>query len=170
MRKVFILTVVILFILLVGTLGYFMRENKTLISYTQLEYKTPDDFGSWKKTVFQNGIQIYQNSDDKAIIMFALPTPAENNFKIDSWEKAIKKDKEQCEKLEIIKIDKFKINSYEASEYINECEKDLNIYKMRNVLIVNNNNKFQLGLSAPKNDYDKNNVIFEKIVNSVIWK
>lgn len=169
MKKIFIIGSAILLVLVI-LLGYLAYKNKVSVNYSQVYYKTPDDFGPWQKTELQNGSQVYQNPDDKAVIMFAQIVPQENNFQIDNWKKAIKKDKEQCEKLDAIKINKFKANSYEASEYVSECTKNSNIYKMRNVMIVNNNDVFQAGLSAPKNDYDKNNIIFEKIINSVAWK
>jgi len=134
---------------------------------TNIKFNEP---AGWEKFVFA-GVVTYQHpSNPETFIQFIPESEKGPNFRIDDWKENIRIDRENCDKLKIIKIANFTINNLQASEYISECELEGKILMTRYVCIVKDNEFALFTLATTKKDYDKNNAIFNKVLESIVWE
>ena len=134
---------------------------------TNIKFKEP---AGWGKFVF-GGVITYQHpSDSDTFIQFIPESKKGPDFRIDDWEENIRIDRENCEKLKIIRIANFTINNLQASEYISECELEGKILMTRYVCIAKDDEFALFTLATTKKDYEKNNAIFNKVLESIVWE
>ena len=155
-----------LFLILVVFVAIFIGGCVSKIE-TGITYNEP---AGWEKFTFGGMITYQHPSDSDTFIQFIPETEKEKDFRIDDWEENIRIDQENCDRLKVVKIDNFTVNNLQASEYIGECELGGKILMTRYVVIVKDNQYALFTLATTKKDYDKNNAIFNKVLNSIVWK
>lgn len=134
---------------------------------TNIKFNEPP---GWKKFVF-GGVVTYQHPTDPDTFIQFIPEEEKGpNFRIDDWEETIKIDRENCDKLRIIRIANFTINNLQASEYISECELNGKVLMTRYMFALRKVTNLRCSLLATtKEDYDKNNAIFNRVLESIVW-
>ena len=134
---------------------------------TDIKFQEP---AGWKKFVI-GGVVIYQHpGDPHTFIQFIPESKKGSGFRIDDWEENIRIDRENCDRLRVIRIANFTVKGLEASEYISECELEGKILMTRYVCIAKGDEFALFTLATTRKDYEKNNAVFNKVLESIRWE
>ncbi len=163
----FLILVLFLVVLIGFVIGFIFKMGYGSKIHTSITFNEPE---KWKKSIFGGVVTYSHPTDLNTFIQFIPESEKEENFIIDNWKETIKIDSENCDKLIVVKINNFTINNLQASEYISECKIGRKILMTRYVTIVKADKFALFTLATTKKEYDKNNAIFNKLLESIVWK
>ena len=135
---------------------------------TKITYVKPE---GWAESNFFGSIFYSDPKDHDNLIQFLPETDVAENYNLDDLTALSKQERGNCDNFQIASTNARNINGLQAFEFIELCKDKADgiSYKIKTIRILKNSELAVFNLYSKEADFERNEPIFDKVIQSVNW-